>query len=740
MDSLLYRLVSKLPWVKVHAAVDIEDVSDPTPRYVWKKYSLSSGIYPTFTGNPGGRELIGSSSNVSIGSTIYYGRASSESSFTWTSNSKMSGELLIFSETVSSNASFGPANSTSKYFFVYLGTSPRTPNSLATVQDISAAYGVNSGNSQLVMRYDSSTRTVSVYIEPLTQTAEVRYITPSASGPSKKDFLETISTSSSGSYPSDGKSGSNWYVYQGSDTIDANSISYPSSMNAGTSYTISVTPSTNNTYGGTISYTYQYKTSQDMFASWTTIQTTTNTSISFTCPTSSYLRFRVQAKDNYGFTSSTYTVGSPVTVITNTAPTVPSSLSVPSSIVTGQQFTVTWGASTDSDNNLSGYQSEYSTNGGSTWIGSTNHGTTSRTRNFTLPVGTTSFMFRVRAYDSQSAYSGYKSSSSISVTQNSPPGAPSNLRFAPGPAYVGQLLPTLMWDAAVDPDGNLSGYYLYVLTQGEGTVISRKSIGVVTSYTPDYKPAKGTTKVYFQLQAFDTYGEESLFAVSPNIDILQNAPPEIGFIGTGSVITSTPEGTGFKLAGTDLDNDSLSAQIYLDGVLKKSYPSITGTATNISLSDLVTEDEWVKLAPGSHKVKAVISDGELTSEEELTFIRKISAIDMVLIEPMEADEMPTRMYCYVQGVLPENACTIQFFACNNALDDNPSWQDVTNAVKLKKKFFFENTTKTADSWAVSVKMIVTRTDGENLGNYAQGISPIHVTRIEGAFDGYNTNV
>ena len=54
-------------------------------------------------------------------------------------------------------------------------------------------------------------------------------------------------------------------------------------------------------------------------------------------------------------------------VSTNTAPTTPSSITVPQSIQGGSPITVSWGASTDAQNNLEGYILERSTDGGKSW-------------------------------------------------------------------------------------------------------------------------------------------------------------------------------------------------------------------------------------------------------------------------------------------------------------------------------------------------------------------------------------
>lgn len=116
---------------------------------------------------------------------------------------------------------------------------------------------------------------------------------------------EKVSSNNSGAY-----SGSD-YTYLGSDSIDPLSISYPTSgVNAGDSITVTVTPGSN-TYGGTVSYLYQYNTG----SGWVTIQTTTATSIQFTIPSNaSSIQFRVRAQDSWGFASDDYVTGPNVTL------------------------------------------------------------------------------------------------------------------------------------------------------------------------------------------------------------------------------------------------------------------------------------------------------------------------------------------------------------------------------------------------------------------------------------------
>lgn len=134
---------------------------------------------------------------------------------------------------------------------------------------------------------------------------------------SKGSIVAKVSSDSNQSYPTNsykepnkGQTLSEWYEYLGSDDIDPISVTY-SDARPGKSLTITVNPRSN-TYGGTISYLYQYKVNG---GAWTDIQTTTATSIDFTVPANAKtVQFRVRAQDNMGFTSTTYVAGASVIV------------------------------------------------------------------------------------------------------------------------------------------------------------------------------------------------------------------------------------------------------------------------------------------------------------------------------------------------------------------------------------------------------------------------------------------
>lgn len=106
------------------------------------------------------------------------------------------------------------------------------------------------------------------------------------------------------------------------------------------------------------------------------------------------------------------------TVFVNTAPSTPSNIQVPSTIRAGQRITISWGASTDSDGNLKGYELERRLDAGS-WTSVYSGSSLSTTD--TVPAGTNSVTYRVKAYDSLGLESSYNTSASRGVINNKAP-------------------------------------------------------------------------------------------------------------------------------------------------------------------------------------------------------------------------------------------------------------------------------------------------------------------------------
>ena len=116
---------------------------------------------------------------------------------------------------------------------------------------------------------------------------------------SQGSLIGAISDEASNSYPNNTYSGSYWYKYSGSDTIDPASVSYDSEQVLTQQMSIQAAASTGNKYGGTITYDYQVCVDGS----------------SYTIPeTATQFQARVRARDNMGFTSSTWVTGPLATV------------------------------------------------------------------------------------------------------------------------------------------------------------------------------------------------------------------------------------------------------------------------------------------------------------------------------------------------------------------------------------------------------------------------------------------
>ena len=159
---------------------------------------------------------------------------------------------------------------------------------------------------------------------------------------------------------------------------------------------------------------------------------------------------------------STLLVSDDGTVSTNTAPSTPWNISVPSSIMGGTNISISWEKSYDAESNLAGYKVERSTDGGWSWSRIYQGTATSTTDN--VAFGTTSVMYRVKAYDTEGLESGWRTSSQVTVVNNNAPSAPPSIAV-PKDVKGGSTL-VISWTAASDSDGNLSGYILERSTDG----------------------------------------------------------------------------------------------------------------------------------------------------------------------------------------------------------------------------------------------------------------------------------
>ena len=406
---------------------------------------------------------------------------------------------------------------------------------------------------------------------------------------------------------------------------------------------------------------------------------------------------------------STLFVSNDGTVSTNTAPSTPWNISVPSSIMGGTNISISWAKSSDAESNLAGYKVERSTDGGWSWSRIYQGTATSTTDS--IAFGTTSVMYRVKAYDTEGLESGWRTSSQVTVVNNNAPSAPPSIAV-PNDVKGGSTL-VISWTAASDSDGNLSGYILERSTDG-GSAYTQVYKGNALTYTDTI--TNGWSTVMYRVKAYDTEGLESGYTTSAIRTVRYNVAPAINASSTSLGEKNAP--FSFAYTVTDADGDTLTVTEKLDG---KTTATRTGLASGTALTfeQASTADGFLCILNGSHTIKITANDGKESTSLNATFTKSVTSASVTLTTPLAVDGDITVAILQVSGSIP-NDSAFKAEATNNALDDSPVWQDVTAEVRKGMNIVFENQTASAGA-AFNFRISVERgASGE--GGYIDSVS------------------
>ena len=395
------------------------------------------------------------------------------------------------------------------------------------------------------------------------------------------------------------------------------------------------------------------------------------------------------------------------TVNTNTAPTTPGSITVPEGAEGGKNIEVTWTASTDAEKNLEGYIVERSTDGGNTWTQVFKGGGLKAT--FLVPAGSETIMCRVKAYDSEGLYSGYRNSAQVSVFNNHAPGAPASITVPENVLGGGTLAVT--WEAATDADNNLSGYELERQVDGGDWAQVYKGAG--TSYTDTI--TRGWQSVNYRVRAYDTYNAYSAYTTGTAQPVNNNRPPVVSCdTPTGSDLGTRAAGFSIGYSVTDPDGDPVTVTEDIDGTALRTFSAESGKAYTMELAG----ETFMKLLNGSHALAITAGDGNATAVHRLSFTKEVTEASITLKEAFPADDKISICVLSVAGHIPADAdYTVE--VTNNANDDDPVWEDCTIEVKNGGNHIFTNETA-ENGFAFNFRVKVKRgPSGE--GGYISGI-------------------
>lgn len=461
------------------------------------------------------------------------------------------------------------------------------------------------------------------------------------------------------------------------------------------------------------SVSYELERQLDGSGSFTRIYRGSSRSYRDTIPAGTHTSviYRVRAYDSEGNYSSYCTA--PVRfVINNTAPTTPGSITVPDTIRGGTDVAISWAAATDADDNLDGYIVERSYNGGTSWSQIYQGRATSTTS--TIPFGTTTVMFRVQAYDTAGAKSGWRTSANRTVVNNRAPSAPPSISVPLTPAGGESL--TVTWTAATDADGNLEGYELERQWDGAGE-FEQVYQGAALSYQ-DSIPKGAHSSVVYRVRAYDSFDAYSSYTTSPSRTIDNNTAPVIACDLSGD-LGEKSEGFSIQYTIKDAEKQEVTVTEKVGDMVKRTYKATLDEQATFE----ITDEYFQKILNGAQTVQIVATDSAgKSSTLSLTFTKAVHKAVITLSEPLAVEEQITVAVLAVTGDIPADAA-YQVEMTNNGNDPEPVWEDATADVKAGRNYVFQNKTQT-NGWAFNFRVTAERGESDEDG---------YIVSIQGGF-------
>lgn len=378
--------------------------------------------------------------------------------------------------------------------------------------------------------------------------------------------------------------------------------------------------------------------------------------------------------------------------IVNTSPTTPPSITVPTTVKGGESLQISWGNSTDPEGNLSGYILECSVSGGA-YTQVYKGPNISFIDNITK--GWNTVAYRVKAYDSENAESGYTTSATRTVINNTPPtisGSDSSL----GDKNLGFLIT----------------YQVDDIDTSDSLVVTERLNGSITR-TINGAPRNQQLEIEITNEKLFELGLNSENIIEIKVDDGQGgiAYRRYTFRRTNSapIISGQDEDLGQKTELFDIDfsisdneGNSVIVKTYLNNISKEEYQAEDGITNTFTIS----REDWYKLPVGPHSIKIeAIDEHGATAVRNYTFTRHDDKIQFTLRNPIENDIMATKILVTPTWAIPEGSIA-KVEACNNAFDEVPTWENITSQVLISRHYNFTNDIKTAEKWGINIRFTI----------------------------------
>ena len=293
--------------------------------------------------------------------------------------------------------------------------------------------------------------------------------------------------------------------------------------------------------------------------------------------------------------------------------------------------------------------------------------------------------------------SGYgNSTKQLSVKRSYPNLAEQDTQYIPKSIEDGGRTLTLsdiQWQT--DNTANMDGYavadrYTAVATY-TGSATSYDDTGVGTS----------ANTVQWRVRAKDVNGAYSGYTSSTVKTVVHNVDPTISGTDTDLGTVTSPPSMAYTVNDQDTD-DELTVVESLDG---NEIRTIEDAVRNQTYTFALTEAQFAALSNGQHTMQVKVTDTLGNSATRTTtFTRSVTGIEYI-VGPIETDAAAEKILVSLQYYAAAEDVVVS--VCNNAFDDNPTWELAT----IGLKHIFSNSTKTAEKWGVGVKVQISKSTG-----------------------------
>lgn len=256
----------------------------------------------------------------------------------------------------------------------------------------------------------------------------------------------------------------------------------------------------------------------------------------------------------------------------------------------------------------------------------------------------------------------------------------------------------ISWAASVDPEGGAITYELErSINSGAWTNIYT---GSATSYD-DTGVGTSANTVQWRVRAKDVNGAYSGYTSSAVKTVVHNVDPTISGSDTDLGTVTSPPSMAYTVNDQDTD-DELTVVESLDG---NEIRTIEDAVRNQTYTFALTEAQFAALSNGQHTMQVKVTDTLGNSATRTTtFTRSVTGIEYI-VGPIETDAAAEKILVSLQYYAAAEDVVVS--VCNNAFDDNPTWELAT----IGLKHIFTNATKTAEKWGVGVKVQISKSTG-----------------------------